>query len=506
MNDPRLTDEPQEPSAVVDPDRIPDIDLRVGDGDGFTAVLAVERDRLVIGTAPAWDRAILVCLAAAALALVGGFAVIAFAHGLAATMSSACSLGCVGVGLLCGSYLGRNFRRRFVIDARNREIVCTWQFGTARRRIYADAIPDVVIGQMYFIEETDLGWQLTDQPAVLSVVLDHRKGRTLTEIEGVPSTAPESVFYLAVAAQTAVLLRIPLAIFPLPKKSDRSVRALWKALVRADQRDVDDWAERHGLARKRFQLIRPELVYGLLALTALLAAVCGLRWLSVTHAVTAFGWLLTASILILAGAALIVSGNQPGLQPSGLSFAMRLIPLNNPGIGILIGAILAGVGVLQMLIAMGVFMIIPPAAVTAARERQSQAERDRPSLTYRVETRPDGSKDVILNVRNMKPIDVGLELLTKPELEVREKGVRELEFHVDRKHPRRADVVAGLTPYLQSDKNDIRRIAANALGKWGFPDTIPTLEPHLRDPDERVRNAAKDAIREIGARQQRGER
>ena len=94
-----------------------------------------------------------------------------------------------------------------------------------------------------------------------SVQMGYSLARLLTEIEGVPSTAPEAAFYLAVSAQMAVLLRMPLGLLRLPDKPHSSVRALWKALACANQGDADEWAERYGLGQERIRLFRPTMVY-----------------------------------------------------------------------------------------------------------------------------------------------------------------------------------------------------------------------------------------------------
>jgi hypothetical protein len=152
----------------------------------------------------------------------------------------------------------------------------------------------------------------------------------------------------------------------------------------------------------------------------------------------------------------------------------------------------------------GLLFITSLLSPVALRER-----RDGPGgqgkLEYKVVTRGDGKREVEFNARGMKPIDVGVELLSKPEPEAKIKGLRELDFHVDRKDHRRSSILKSLEEFLGNEDPEIRRVAVAAVGHWGTSDTIRVLEKMLDDPDKRVRDEAKHQIDDIKGREKRGE-
>ncbi|OWK36520.1 hypothetical protein FRUB_09083 [Fimbriiglobus ruber] len=126
-----------------------------------------------------------------------------------------------------------------------------------------------------------------------------------------------------------------------------------------------------------------------------------------------------------------------------------------------------------------------------------------PRLAYRVVPAPNGKREAIYQERNMRGYDVGLELITKPEPEAREKGVELLARDTERKHPRRADVLRLVEPFLNNPNRDVRQNAFDALSHWGTQETIAVLQPYLQDPDRDVRDRAKRAIEEIQNREKR---
>ena len=62
-------------------------------------------------------------------------------------------------------------------------------------------------------------------------------------------------------------------------------------------------------------------------------------------------------------------------------------------------------------------------------------------------------------------------------------------------------VVARLSALLQDPVSDVRRTAAEALGKLGSPVAVPALTDALKDKDPRVREAAALALGRVGAKE-----
>ncbi len=498
-------DRPDGDAPQIRPSELPTIDLQVGDGDGFISVLASERDRLVVGTAPRWNWAMLVGLIAVAFAIGGLFIVRVAGLGGRPHPLDYCSFPIQMLGLSLGVFLCRRFRNQYIFDAERNEIVTTTFFGLRRQSIKADRIPDMCIGNRTYHENTDYGPREVDDPDIIFIVIFNRKGRTIFSMEGVRSDSKEVAFYVLVAAKAASVLRVPLTFLESPPEPERSVALLWPAVVCADQRSVDHWFQKYDWTLRRFGIFRPAAVYVLIGLATLAAGATGFRWQSITHSLTLFSVLLSCLSVFVTGAVLCMSRLQPALRPSPLSRAGMAVFIHRPDVATMIGIALILTAACISLLMPALSFIHEPPEIAAARGRQQREERELPRMTYRIEVRPDGTREVHVDRHNMKDVEVGLELLTKPEPEARERAVYYLE-HAERNYPRRAEVVNALTPYLRHEKAEIRRIAARGLGNWGSPDTIPLIEPLLNDPDNQVRRVAREAIRDITDRQRRGER
>src|SRR5262245_5423639 len=269
--------DPDDYDAILDPDQIPDLNLRVGDGDGFLTVLANKRDRLVIGTPHGWNRAIIVWFAAIGFAAFGALITAANSRGVGAIFSLACSLIWLGLGFALGLYLARVFRAQYVFEAPGGKVTRTTLFGLSKYLVHSKAITDVGVGEVFYLEELHGEWRLSDEPSVLSIILFNRSGDEMLEIHGVPADQPEATFYVAAGARLADILSTLLVLPKLPESSCPSVRALWSALTRPSQARADRWTQRHGLAPKRPQLFQPWVVYAVLALIGLLSLASATR-------------------------------------------------------------------------------------------------------------------------------------------------------------------------------------------------------------------------------------
>jgi hypothetical protein len=502
----RLDDRPGgDPAAQVRLNELPDVDLRIGDGDGFMSVLAIEHHRLVIGTAPRWNWVMLVGLIAGACAIAGQFVARLAVLGVRPTPLDFCSFPFPMLGLALGVFLCRRFRNQYVFDAERNEIVTITMFGLQRQRIRADRVPDVCIGKRTFCDKTEDGLRKLDDPGSVFVIIFDGNGRLIFSIEGVRSDSKEVAFYLLVAVKAASILRVPLTFFEGPPEPDPSVELLWPAVAYADQRAVDRWHRKYDWTLRRSGFFRPEAIYVLIGLATLLAAVTWFRWLSISQACTLFGELLGCVAIAVAGAVLALSGTQPGLRPSPESRLGIATFIERFEIVTMIGCFLVIAAGFISLAMTSIALIREPSHIAAARERQEREERERPRMSYRIEVRPDGTRVCHVEAHNMNSVDIGLELMTKPEPEARERGVYYLE-RAERNYPRRAEVINALTPYLGHEKAEIRRIAVRGLGNWGDQNTIPLIEPLLNDPDRDVRRIAGEAIRDISQRQGRGER
>jgi hypothetical protein len=357
----------------------------------------------------------------------------------------------------------------------------------------------VVIGSRTYSERTSGGWRDVDDPGIIYMIVFNRQGREILSIEGVRSDTAETAFYVLVAAKLASIFRVPLTFYDPPPEPYKSVDVLWTGIANADQRSVDRWFDKYAWTLKRRGLFRPEGVYALIGITTVLAFAVGIRWLSLTQALSTFGVMSGCVAMIAIGAVLCICGWQPGLRPSPMSRAGGAVFIHRSEVRIIIGSMLLFAAGTLFFLAPVIAMLREPPAAAFAREDRERTERDRPRFSYRVEVRPDGTRDVKFEHHNMKNTDVGLELMSKPEPEVREKGVYVLE-NAERDHPRRAEVVRALIPFLQHENKRTREVAVRGLGRWGYRDTIPELEPMLNDPDNQVRRAAAEAIRDINSR------
>lgn len=498
-------------SVVVEPDDLRDVPLAVGDGDGYTAVLEESRDRLVFGTSRAWNVVIAAWVITGAASIFASF-VFPILATLAGSGPPRVAGSCFALFSLAGLYFARGFRNRHAIDAERGEVTRATTFGLVRRRIALDKVAQVVVRPVTDYEGPHRRYRLDEGPEVLAVALVGRKGGRLLILDGPRVDRREAAFHLLLAARIADLAEAPLRLEDRPEAASKSLTRLWNALAEGGPDAIDDWRDRHPPAGRPTGLFRPNVLLGVLALLVVTAAAQGVVNQSLAVAAMVLSPMMLAASMLGGGWYAFNTRHQGWLKPASTNLLHNMLFKDNPqGYQALVGVMLmvaGGVMLLGSLTMAG--RSTKPLAGGGGWDKGkggpvARADERKPFLEYKLVPRADGTREVRVNSRNMNGVEVGIELLTKPEPEVREKALGELAFHVDRKHPRRAEVLAALAPFLKSDRAEVRRKAVDALGNWGTPETLAVLEPMLADPDQGVRDMAKRKMGDIRDRQKRGE-
>jgi HEAT repeats len=448
---------------VYEPEALPDVELSQGDGDWFFEVLSVGDDHISIGTQRRWTLAI---TAFFCTAVIGGLATVAVTFSAPAGFtgfSLIWLLPAVCSFVYC-SWAGYSItvdRAEGVIEERR------W-FGLKVQRVPLEESGGIISGVMTFHQREVVGTRFVD-----------RDDELLFEIRGTRTVFADSVLTLGFAIDAARLAGLPLRVYYYPKETNSLLKRL-VALLRSPSRQAEDeWDERIEELEPR-RVLRPAWVLGMVGYMVILPIL---------------GLILQGSTLLtIVGVACILCI----FAIMGLQTVQEKHHITRFGFAVT-GDTAAAVGWAATIIALVPLAVIPFFLGGKGRERAADGG-DRVTVTE-----VGGGKHVSIDIKDRnRQIEGNVKVLQEDDrTEVKRQALSNIAFSgSDERRGERA-VLDAIEPTLKHDEPTVRLAAVEAMKSWGVDDTIPLVEPLLKDANAQVRNAAKDAIENLRGRLQR---
>ena len=451
---------------VYEPEALPDVQLSQGDGDWFFQVLSVGDDHISIGTRPGWTWAIAAFFGTAVIGCLATLAVTIAAPAGSAAFAAFWLIPALCALFYCSwsGYCVSVDRAEGVIEQRR------W-FGLGVRRVALDDCGDIISGVMTFNGREVVGMRFVD-----------RDDELLFEIRGTRTAFPDSVLMLAFAIDASRRTGMPLRVYYYPNETNALLKRLIGLLRSPSPEAEEEWDERMERLQPR-RVLRPVWVFAMIGYMALFSTL---------------GLILKGSpLLSLVGVSCILCI----VVLMGLQTVQEKFHISRFG-WVITGDTAVAVGGLFTILAllmMGVMLFLLRGNFVVGGKGREDAADGGDQVTI---TEVGGQKHVTIRIGGQKrEVEGNVKLLREDERrEVKRAALGNLSFHHSDERRGEQAVLDAIQPATTHADAEVRLAAVEALKQWGVDDTIPMLEPLLKDTSERVKNATKDAINEIRGR------